>query len=216
MNVKRTIATLAAIASAAGASHALAAAPNPNASYSYRILNAPTSSDERAIRTLGLQPRAQTLSDKLFEALKVILGGEAPRLNFVPNGSLLTANGGMSTNNVDAPGAPKGEINVTPRAVEGLINPDSALHSFYVQGYTHEDAHTRQILQVLSDYAQAEGGAQAFADLVTPEAAFKAGISYKPTPAYDGSYAPYVQQAQQRGNDWLTGGQFGHAPVPWP
>jgi hypothetical protein len=61
-----------------------------------------------------------------------------------------------------------------------------------------------------------EGSAQAFADLVTPEAAFKAGIPYKANPAYDGQYAADTAQAAARGNDWITGGQFGHPGVPWP
>lgn len=186
----------------------------PASTYSYRILDAPTSSDERAIKTLGLQPTAQRKSNALFDALASVLGGTAPALNFVPTGSPL-APGDMAANLTDRPGAPKGTINVDPLAVEALINNASIYHSSGVNGYPHEMAHLRQTPAILASTPDAEGGAQAFADLVTPEAARRARIPYA-SGNYDGAYSSFVKAARARGNDWLTGTQFGHAPVPWP
>lgn len=209
-DVHRAVATIAALAAASQA-HAV---PNPNASYSYRILNAPTSSDERAIKTLGLQREAQRRSDALFSALSSILGGAAPKLNFVSTGTPGVEND-LSANVVAAPGMPASTVNVSPLAVEGLINNASPWHNSSVNQLPHEDAHLRQIPSVLANLALREGSAQAFADLVAPAAAQRARIPYA-AGSFDGSYAPFVKQAQDLGAGWLTGGQFGHPPVNWP
>lgn len=183
--------------------------------YSYKILDAPTSGDERAIRNLGLQPEAQRRSDRLFSALAAVLGGSAPALNFVPTGSPLVGATDLSTNLTDRPGAPIGQINVDPLAVEGFINDSSAVHSGAINQLPHEMMHTRQTPLVLASLADSEGGAQAFADLVTPEAARRAHIPYTPG-NFDGVYSDFVRAAQAKGNDWLLGGQMGKPPVPWP
>lgn len=206
--------TLAQLAQAQPPVRQLAA--DPNASYSYRILNKPTSSDERAIRTIGLQPEAQHRSDRLFASLVSLLGGTAPGLNFVPSGSPLIATSDTSANIAGKPGAPQGTINVNPLVTEGLINNASPYHSGSVNRFPHEMAHLRQTVPTLADLMQREGGAQAFADLVTPTAAQRAGIPYR-VGNYDGSYAPLVSQAQAKGRDWLLAGQFGNTGSPtWP
>lgn len=202
---------LALVLMAAANTAARAATPT---SYTYRILNAPTSSDERAIKTLGLQPTAQRRSEGLFAALQKVLGGTAPPLNFVPTGSDLAPNH-MSANLLDSPGGALGTINMDPLAVEALINDGSPIHSGVVNQVPHEMAHTRQARDVLLSLLQREGGAQAFADYVTPEAARQAHIPYQ-NGDYDGGYTEYVKQAQARGLDWILGGQFGHAPVSFP
>lgn len=189
-------------------------AANSYASYSYRILDKPTSSDERAIRTLGLLPEGQRRSDALFAALQKVLGGSAPKLNFVPTGSELVSNH-MSANIRDNVGGPLGTINIDPLAYDGLINDLSPQHNGVVNQVPHEMAHTRQTRDVLLSLMQREGGAQAFADYVTTEAAKQANIPYLDY-NFDGAYAPFVKQAQARGLDWLLGGQFGHAPVSFP
>jgi hypothetical protein len=200
--------------------HALAAKrlpeADPNASYSYRILNRPTSSDERAIKNLGLQPEAQRRSDRLFSALVSLLGGDAPKLNFVPTGSPLAPRG-TSANLVDRPGAPIGQINLAPIAVEALINDRSPDHNLGVNVMPHEMAHTRQVRDVLRSDELAEGGAQSFSDMVTPEAARRAHIPYR-AGNYDGLYAAYVQSVQKnKGRDWILAGQFGRPGSPaWP
>lgn len=190
------------------------AAPDPNASYTYRILNAPSSGDERGIRNLALQPKAQQLSDKLFTSLSSLLGGSAPGLNFVPTGSQFAPNS-FAANLSDRTGAPQGTINVDPLAVEGLINNTSAYHSPAVNAMPHEMMHLRQQPSVLASLMQSEGGAQAFADLVTPEAAHRANIPFQ-NGNFDGSYAPYVQSVQQApyGRDWILGGQMGKTAPP--
>lgn len=201
-DVHRAVAALAAVAAGL---HGQAA--DPNASYAYRILNAPTSSDERAIKTLGIQPQAQRLSDALFDALKGILGGQAPRLNFTVTGDPLTGPADFS--------ASSGRINVNPLGTWAFTDASSPFHNAAVTDVPHEMSHLRQTPQVLADLAQKEGGAQAFADLVTPLAAQRAHIRYTPG-NYDGTYADFVKQAQARGNDWLLNGQFGAMGHSWP
>jgi hypothetical protein len=186
---------------------ALASAYDPNQSYSYRILSKPTSSDERAIRTLGLQPEAQQLSNRLFAALVKVLGGQAPMLSFTP---AIAASGGEAHLSA-SPG--QNTVNIDPYATEGLINAAAPTHSGAVNQMPHEMAHLRQVVTSVADR---EGGAQAFADLVTPAAAAAAHTPYDATINFDGVYAPFVKAAQARGRDWLLGTQFGHAPVPWP
>lgn len=204
-----------ALAAAAKPSAVKRFGPDPNAFYSYRILNRPTSSDERAIRNLGLQPEAQRRSDRLFAAIAKVLGGDAPHLNFVPTGSPLAPTN-AAANLTDRPGAPKGTINVDPLAVEALINNRSPYHSSGVNTMPHEMMHLRQTPATLSVLADREGGAQAFSDLVSPIAAQRAGIPYT-VGNYDGDYGPLVQAVmQQKGRDWIFGGQMGKPPVSWP
>lgn len=190
----------------------------PSQSPSYRMLNRPRDGEEVRLSALFHQS-AQGLSDKLFGSLATLLGGTAPTLNFVPTGSPLAPDN-LSTNLTDRPGAPKGTINADPLAVESLVNNASPYHDSGVNGYPHEFAHTRQLPQTLADLMRREGGAQAFADLVTPTAAQRAGIPYNPVVGnVDGAYAPFVQAVQQPpyGRDWIMGAQFGRtAPPAWP
>lgn len=197
----------------------LAAAPkpgtaSPTSTYTFRILSNPTTGDEFGFRN-AIQQTAQTDSDKLFNALVSVLGGGAPQLNFVPMGSALTP-GDLSANFEAAPGAPQGTINVDPLAIEALTNNGSAYHSSSVNALPHEMSHLRQTPAVLASLADREGGAQAFTDLVTPEAAHRAGIPYA-NGNYDGSYSNFVKAAQAKGRDYLLAGQFGRAVTPaWP
>lgn len=192
---------------------AVAMAGTP-ATYTYRSLANPTSGDQFGFRA-AIQQNAQTMSDRLFAALASVLGGQAPTLNFVPQGSPLTP-GDLSANYIAFPGGPVGTVNVDPLAVEGMTNFNSPYHNATVYAFPHEMAHLRQTAQVLADLATREGGAQAFSDLVTPVAAQRAHIPLSLSQTYDGAYAQYVKDAQARGNDWITGTQFGHAAVPWP
>jgi hypothetical protein len=209
--VNKAVAALAALATA-GSAHA---APLSPANYTYQIINNPRSSDDIIVRQ-ALQKDAQGMSDRLFQALSAILGGSAPRLNFVATGSPLTPRN-TSVNLTDSPYAPMGVINADPTAVNALINPNSAAHSSAVLAFPHEMAHLRQTADVLANIPQREGGAQAFTDTVTPVAAQRAGIPFR-MGNYDGPYAQFVQQANQLGRDWIMAGQFGHpTPAPsWP
>lgn len=203
-DVHKAVAALAAVAAA----HAHGAV-NPNDTYAYRILNAPTTSDERAIRTLGIQPEAQRISDALFAALSSVLGGQAPRLNFTPTGDPLTPSDFSATPATNT-------VNVDPLGIWSLTDPNSPYHSASVLAVPHEQSHLRQTAQVFADLATREGGAQAFADLVTPVAAQRAGLTFDPARVNDGTYADYTKQAQARGNDWLLNGQFGQSGHTWP
>jgi hypothetical protein len=147
------------------------------------------------------------MSDRLFQALRGILGGQAPRLNFTQPDDPLTSQADFSSSS--------GQINVDPMGTWAFTDNNSPYHDAGVTDVPHEMAHLRQTAQVLSDMVSREGGAQAFANLVTPVAAQRAGIKYTPG-NYDGTYAALTQAAKARGNDWLTGTQFGHAPVAWP
>jgi len=203
-DVHKAVATLAALA-AAGAHHA----NTPQSSYAYHIWNAPTSSDERAIRTQGLQPQAQRMSDSLFAALSGILGGAAPKLNFTSTGDPLTVND-FSTSS--------GRINVNPMGAWSFSDASSPYHNAATVDVPHEMAHLRQTIGVLSNLAQREGGAQAFADLVTPVAAQRANIAFTPGMTNDGAYADFVKQIQARpdAQSFILGGQFGHPAANWP
>jgi hypothetical protein len=205
--VNRAVATLAAVA-AAHSAHA-SAAVNPTATYAYRTLSNPTSGDEFGFRG-AIQQNAQGMSDRLFTALQSILGGHAPHLNFVQNGDPSTPNN-LSANPTT------NTINMDPVAVSALTDAHTTTHNIAVNDMSHESAHLRQILAVLADMGQREGGAQAFADLVTPAAAQRAHIPFT-AGSYDGDYAPFVQQINQRpdARSFILGGQFGHAPVAWP
>lgn len=204
---------LASALAIAAAGHPQPGVAGPSSSYTYRVLDNPTTGDEFGFRN-AIQKTAQTDSNKLFDALAPIFGGTAPQLNFVPTGSQFAPDD-MAANLTDRVGAPRGTINVDPLAVEALTNNDSPYHSSGVNGYPHEMSHLRQTPAVLASLPDREGGAQAFADLVTPEAAHRAGIPYT-NGNYDGSYSSFVKAAQARGNDWLLGGQFGKPPVSWP
>lgn len=190
--------------------------PDPNLSYTYRILNNPTTGDAFGFRS-AIHGYAQKRSDGLFRALEPLLGGASPQLNFLPTGSPLVPTT-MSANVVGKPGAPQGTINVDPLAVETLINDHSPYHDSGVNGYPHEMSHLRQSRDTLAQFLTREGGAQAFANLVTPTAAQRAGIPYRPG-NFDGDYAPFVQavQAAPYGRDWILAGQFGRSGSPaWP
>ncbi len=202
--VHKAVATIASIAAAA---HQGAAKVDPNAVYAYRTLANPTSGDEFGFRG-AIQQNAQGMSDRLFQALQGILGGQAPRLNFTQPGDALTPD--------DFSATPAGNtINVNPMGTWAFTDNNSPYHNAGVTDVPHEMAHLRQTAQVLADMVSREGGAQAFANLVTPVAAQRAGIKYAPG-NYDGTYANITQAVMPRGNDWLTGTQFGHAPVAWP
>lgn len=201
-DMHRAVAALAAVAAGVHGQ-----AFDPNTVYAYRVLDNPTSGDAFGFRG-AIQQNAQGMSDRLFNALSSILGGKPPVMNFVPTGSELTEADFSATPATNT-------INVDPLGTWALTDPHSRYHNAAVVDIPHEAAHLRQTIQVLADMAQREGGAQAFANLVTPAAAKRAGIPYTPG-NYDGTYGELVKQAQARGNDWLTGGQFGHAPVNWP
>lgn len=176
--------------------------------YGLKILSAPTSGDELALRTV-IQQTAQTRSNGLFGSLANVLGGTAPRLNFVPNANPV---GSEFHGSADVAG---NAINLDPLATLGLASDYSPYHDSAVNGAAHEMAHLRQTPTVLGSVPVREGGAQAFADLVTNLAASEAHIPYT-TGDFDGSYAPYVSQAQQKGRDWILSGQFGRPPVSFP
>lgn len=198
-----------------GVRHAAAAhagrAQNPSGGEDYKALSSPTSGEEYLFRRLERQ-QAQARSDAFFAALKALLGGSAPGLNFVPSGSALVRGGGMSTRPQRSP-----DIAIDPLATYSLIDDQAPRHSSTVNGLAHEDAHLRQLLSVLASLPTSEGGAQAFADLVAQDAAQRAKIPYLPG-NYDYDYADCVKQVNaQRGRDWILAGQFGKAGSPtWP
>ena len=198
---------------------------DPNQSYTYRILNNPTTGDAFMFRG-ALQQTAQNRSNAIFNALVSLLGGTAPAINFVPTGSQFlttaTGDGHLSANGgIDRPGAPIGTINLDPYATEGLINNKAPTHDGALVGMPHEMSHLRQTAAVLGDIPTREGGAQAFADLVALTAANRAKIpntlAQEPAGQFDGVYSDFVKQAQARGNQWLLAGQFGNTGTPaWP
>lgn len=143
----------------------------------------------------------------VYGSLSKVLGGTVPtlkRADSVPNGAHGYADPATNTYYLD------------PTAYDALATETSPLHSGAVNGLPHEMAHLRQIAEILASKPDSEGGAQAFADYVTPTAARAAGTSYDTTLNYDGAYAPYVQQAMQKGLAWILGQQFGHPPVQIP
>ena len=161
-----------------------------------------------------MHEQARTASGKMFGALQSLLHGENPTLNFVSPGSpLLDADGGASANT----GA--NSINADPAFVSSLINPSSRFYDWAVQSLPHEFAHLRQTPDVLASLGASEGGAQSFADIVTPTAAPQAGMAFRPGPAgyYDGDYAQYVQNVNQYlGRDWALFKQFGNPVGIYP
>lgn len=187
------------------------AAPPQNPAYEQKILNNPTTGDDFAVRN-AIHQMAQGRSDALFTSLSSLLGGTAPRINFVPAGSPFAPNH-MATNLTDRPGAPVGTINIDPYATAQITNDAAPDHSGWVNQMPHEDAHTRQSPATLANLMTREGGAQAFADLVTQSAANAAKIPYTPG-NFDGSYAPLVTQAQALGRPWVLAGQFGKSGSP--
>jgi ABC-type amino acid transport substrate-binding protein len=207
-------ASLASLMAGPGAKPALAL-PSPD-TYTYRVLSNPTSSDAFGFRA-AIHQNAQGLSDRLFGSLASVLGGEAPKLNFVPSDNPLLANDATASANIaDNAGGPKGTVNVSPLAVEALTNNRSEFHDAGVNLFPHEYAHLRQTPQTLADVMRREGGAQAFTDLVTPVAAQRAHIPYVDDP-FDGDYHQYVLDVQQQlGRDWILSGQFNRPPVAWP
>lgn len=191
-------------------------------SRAFRALSQPMPTDylrnrENDIYQRQLQTRAQGRSNKLFAALSRLLGGDAPALNFVMMHSpLIGREGDLSANSGNNPGGPAGTINVDPLATYGVVFDKTPIHSGAINQLPHEMAHLRQTPDVLSSIPIREGGAQGFADLVAQIAAQRAGIPYAPG-NFDAGYAGYVQQARQRGRDWLLAGQFGNTGSPtWP
>jgi hypothetical protein len=163
----------------------------------------------RALAAGGTTPPPS--GDGLFGQLAKVLGGHAPTLNFVPSvdpGGDELANALLGKN----------QINLSSGAMTGLVDPRSQYHNQAVNVLAHEMMHLRQTPAVLGDTTQREGGAQAFSDLVTPDAAKAAHIPYSGVPgAYDSNYGPLVQLIQQKyGPDWILGGQMGKPPVAWP
>jgi len=209
---------LALMIAAAASPMALAAgrrmqAGDPNQSYTYRVLNNPTTGDAFGFRG-AIQQNVQGMNDRMFDAVSSVLGGTAPALNFVPTGSDFAPNH-MAANIKDRLGAPQGTINIDPYATAQIVSANAQDHSGWVNQIPHEQAHTRQTPMILASLANSEGGAQAFADLVAQTAAQRSNIPYSPG-NYDGDYTDFVKAAQARGRDWLLGAQFGHAPVSFP
>lgn len=182
--------------------------------YTYRSLANPTSGDEFGFRA-AIQQNAQGMSNRLYGALSSLLGGSAPTLNFVPTGSQFAPTN-LSANLTDRVGAPKGQVNVDPLAVEALTNFRSPYHDSGTNAFPHEFSHLSQTPEVTRSSPLAEGGAQAFADYVTPHAAQVARIPYNPGEPgqYDGPYADYVKTAQAKGLAWILAGQFGKPGTP--
>lgn len=177
----------------------------------YRILATPAGGDDFLFRG-AFHQEAQTRSDRLFAALKKVLGGDAPTLNFVPDT-------GSASGDFHASATPSANrINLDPYFTQALIDDGQQFHNQGVNAMPHEMAHLRQTPDVYASDWQAEGGAQAFADTVSSVAAALAHIPYASAAgAYDGPYSDYVQRVQQqKGRDWTLGGQFGRAPVAWP
>lgn len=175
---------------------------------SYKSLDNPTTGDEFMFR-LGIYDNARGISSRTFGAVSSLLGGADPALNFVPTGDPAAPGHASATPATNT-------VNLDPLAVEAIVNNASPVHSPGYLNLLHEMAHLRQIPSVWGDTAQAEGGAQAFADTVTPLAARQAGVPFLPGD-YDANYADYVKQAQARGLQWILGGEFGNtAPVTWP
>lgn len=201
-DVHRAVAVLAALAAGAHGQ-----AVDPNTVYAYRVLDNPTTGDAFMFRG-AIQQNAQTMSDRLFQALSSILGGQAPSLNFTQTGSPLTPSDLSATRATNT-------VNINPLGTWALTDPRSPFHNAAVTYVPHEQAHLRQTPDVFSSLPQAEGGAQAFADLVAPVAAKRAGIAFGGG-NYDGSYAPFVQQVQPLGREWILGTQFGHPAPSWP
>lgn len=194
-----------------------AAAQKPNARdpniYFQKILTNPAGGDEVLVNRV-FRNDAQGLSDRLFGAVAKVLGGQAPKLNFVQAGTL-GAETGISTNLTDRPGFPKGTINLDPSGIQYLVHEQGPFHSSAVNAMPHEFMHTRQTPQVLASIPDREGGAQAFADIVTPIAAAIAKTHYD-AGFYDGPYTDFVKAAQARGRDWILGEQMGKPAVSWP
>jgi hypothetical protein len=205
--VRAAVLAVMALTALQAAAIGRATPPADGFGYAYKLLSGPTSSDERAFRTT-LQGVAQTRSDGLFTALQKVLGGQAPRINFEPPGDPLTPNH-LSAHVAD------GSINADPYAIANLVVDHAADHSGWTNQFPHEMAHTRQTPPILAAAADREGGAQAFADLVTAAAAKQARIPYVDG-NYDGAYKDFVKQAQQHGNSWILGTQFGHPAVAFP
>lgn len=187
-----------------------AAGQKPDASnsnvYFQKILTNPAGGDEVLVNRV-FRKDAQGLSNRMFGALAKVLGGAAPTLAFPTS---------LASDEFHASAAPAtNTVNLDPTATQALVQEASPFHSSFVNALPHEMAHLRQTPQVLASLPDREGGAQAFADMVSSVAAAMAKTPYDGG-AYDGSYAPFVQAAKARGNDWITGTQFGHAPVSWP
>lgn len=194
----------------AGLSPLQAAAANglPDQTNLLRILSGRTNDIKEDFYKRKAQTRAVHMKDAMFGALAKVLGGQAPDLNFVSG-----INSAEEAHLSATPGANR--INIDPYATQGFVDASARTHSGAVNAVPHEMAHLRQTAAILASVAQREGGAQAFADIVTPIAAAAAKTSYNGG-NYDGGYADFVKQAQARGRDWLFGTQFGHAPVSWP
>jgi hypothetical protein len=180
--------------------------------YFQKILTNPAGGDEVLINRV-FRKDAQGLSDRMFGAVQKVLGGEAPRLNFVGAGDITAQ--GFSANLTDRPGFQRGTVNVNPSAVQWLVEEQNSFHDNAVNALPHEFMHLRQTPEVLRSDWQAEGGAQAFANAVSPIAAAAAKTRYAPVPAPP--YGDYVKQVlAQKGRDWIFGGQMGKPPTTWP
>lgn len=197
-----------------GAAAAIKASPY------YAPLSNPTGGDQFMARN-ALQQTAQSQSDKMFSAIQSLLGGTAPGLNFVPYDSPLLSGGeaASSANVTDYPGGPKGTINVAPAITTSFVDPKLGLyHDAATYIFPHEMSHLRQLPSVLASVPVREGGAQAFADIVSPFAARAAGVPLNTAnqSAADGGYEDVVAAANARGRDWLLYGQFGKPAGTWP
>lgn len=175
----------------------------------------PSSGDDMYVRN-AMHQQARNTSDRLFGALASLLGGTAPTLNFVTGDSPhVRGNGAFSATPAD------NTVNVPPRALGALANAASPIHDWAVQGLPHEFTHLRQTPAVYASDMQAEGGAQAFADLVTEQAAKQANVPFTPAPPgfFDADYADYVRQVMDTlGPAWVLYQQFGRpvGPITYP
>jgi hypothetical protein len=172
----------------------------------------PASGDDMYVRN-AMHGQARATTGKLFAALQGLLHGNNPDLNFVSGDSPLVATGGGTSANFDgSAGQAANSINMAPNVVAALTNPSAHFHDWSVQIMPHEMAHLRQTPAVLGQMDTREGGAQAFADQVTYDAAQKAGVPFfagKPG-TYDSNYADFVNAINALGKNWALYTQFGN------
>lgn len=146
--------------------------------------------------------------DRTWQALASVLGGAEPSYSVVDD---------LGTPGSHASAHPAGNsVKIDALVQAALLDKNSPLHSGAYNGLPHEMMHLRQTPAILASLADREGGAQAFADAVSPYAARKAGTYYDASRNYDGTYSAYTKAAQAKGRDFIFGGQMGKAPVPFP
>lgn len=171
------------------------------------MLSQPSSGDDFYVRN-AVHQQTQRLSDALFKTVHEYTGGDAPTVQMVPQ---VDPNGVFHAQAILG----QNQINVDPETAVGLITEANPYHSGTVNVMPHEMAHLRQLADVLSNPDLREGGAQAFADIVSPLAAALAGTGYDASRNYDGAYAVPTQNVlAQQGRGWVLASQFGSPQVP--